>query len=128
MIIVLILTISLIATIAATATAVRSRQPKPAVVEGRLARVLPNSSRSAPDSAFQRRQYDWTVEYDSPVGAQRVVLNQNPSSFGEFAAVETARTTAMLYRGATIEVWTEHRETGERVRVDAIRMESRRAA
>ena len=41
---------------------------------------------------------------------------------------ETARTTAMLYRGSTIEVWTENLTTGERIRVDAVRMESRRAA
>jgi hypothetical protein len=34
----------------------------------------------------------------------------------------------MLYRGSTIEVWTENLTTGERVRIDAVRMESRRAA
>ena len=110
------------------AIASRSRIHAPSSIEARLDRILPGTSSSHPDSPFERREYDWTVEYDSPVGSQRIVLNQNPSSFGELPAFATARATAMLHRGSTIEVWTEHRSTGERVRIDALRMETRRAA
>ena len=128
MIILFIASISCIAIVAGTAATYRSSGFAPSNIESRLARAFPGSSRTASDSAYQRRQYDWTVEHYNPVGSQRMVLNQNPGSFGELAATETARTTAMLYRGSTIEVWTENLTTGERVRIDAARMESRGAA
>ena len=133
MIILLIASISGIAIIAGTAVLVtaaafRPEGFEPSSIEGRLAQALPGGSRTVSDSAFERREYDWTVEYDDPIGSQRIVITQNPASFGEEAAVEAARTTAMLYRGTTIEVWAQRRSTGERVRIDGVRMESRRVA
>lgn len=128
MIILFIASVTCIAVFAGTAAAFGSSGFTPSNVEGRLARALPGTSHAGSDSAYLRRKYEWTVEYDNPVGSQRIVLNQNPVSFGELAAAETARTTAMLYRGSTIEVWTEDLTTGERIRVDAVRMESRRTA
>lgn len=133
MILLIFATISGMALIAGAATlvltiATRSDGLSPTPIDGRLARVLPSVSRTATDSLYQRRLHDWTVEYNDPVGAQRIVLTQNPASFGEEAAVDTARTTAMLHRGTTIEVWAEHRTTRERSMVDAVRMESRRVA
>ena len=127
MIILLIASISGIAIIAGTAVLVtaaafRPEGFEPSSIEGRLAQALPGGSRTVSDSAYERR------EYDDPIGSQRIVITQNPASFGEEAAVEAARTTAMLYRGTTIEVWAQRRSTGERVRIDGVRMESRRVA
>lgn len=128
MIILLIAGVISIALLGGVIAVVRRPRLAPSSVEDRLSTLGADHSGAAVDSAYQRRQYDWTVEYDSPVGAQRVVLDQSPASFGELAAAETARTTAMLYRGTTIEIWTEHRTTHERVCVDTVQVASRRAA
>ena len=133
MILLIFATISGMAIIAGTAVlaliaAFRPEGFEPTPIDRRLAKALPSGSRTADDSRYQLRQHDWTVEYDDPVGAQRIVLTQNPESFGEEAALETARTIAMLHRETTVEVWSEHRTTRERSMVDAIRMESRRVA
>ena len=133
MILLIFATISGMAIIAGTAVLVlaaafRPEGFEPSSIDGRLATVLPRSARTVKDSPYQRRHYDWTVEYNDPLGAQRIVLTQNPASFGEAAAAETARTTAMLHRGTTIEAWARNRTTGERSRIDAVRMESRRVA
>lgn len=132
MILLIFATISGIALIAGLAVlllaVVRTDTFEPSRVGTALSAVLPDAATTRIDSPYQRRLYDWTVEYHDPIGAQRITIGQNPASFGEEAAVETARTTAMLYRGTTIEVWATSRATGERARVDALRMESRRVA
>ncbi|MGI9667752.1 MAG: hypothetical protein ACR2N2_11780 [Acidimicrobiia bacterium] len=128
MILLSIIAIGTIAIVFSTAASFRPTGFAPSSIERRLLGALPSATRGVSESAFQRREYEWTVEYDNPVGSQRIVLNQDSANFGELAAVDTARTTAMMHRGTTIELWVADRTTGERTLADALRVESRRVA